>query len=357
MVRGNNDGIWDWNLRKGKVFLSRRWQQMLGYAEGELTDDPDELTRHVHPQDLAAVRAAMDEHIAGDSEFLRIEHRAVRKDGSTVWVFNRGKVLLDASGTPVRMTGSCADISDSKQAEEELRQLAAELARSNADLEQFAYAASHDLQEPLRTVSSFVQLLARRYEGKLDADADQFMFYITDAASRMQALIGDLLTYSRVQTRAKEPRLISAEAPLLRALAALQGATAESGAVVTHDPLPVVRVDVSQLTRVFQNLIGNAIKFRSDEPCRIHVSVSEGEQEWAFAASDNGIGFDPQFGERIFQMFQRLHTRAEYPGSGMGLAISRKIVERHGGRMWAEAEEGRGARFCFTLPRDEGGDR
>lgn len=356
VVRGNNDGIWDWDLRKNRVFLSRRWQEMLGYAEGELSDDPEELVRHVHPQDADAVRAAMAEHIAGKSEFLRIQHRAVRKDGSTLWVFSRGKVLLDSSGTPVRMTGSSADISESKQAEEDLRQLAAELARSNADLEQFAYAASHDLQEPLRTVSSFVQLLARRYEGKLDSDADQFMYYITDAADRMQTLIDDLLTYSRVQTRAKEPRRLSAEVPLLRALASLQGAIAESGAVVTHDPLPVVKVDAGQLARVFQNLIGNAIKFRSERPCRIHVSVSEGEDDWTFSVSDNGIGFDPQFSERIFAMFQRLHTRAEYPGSGMGLAICRKIVERHGGRMWAESEEGVGARFCFTLPKDEGGD-
>jgi PAS domain S-box-containing protein len=353
VVRANDDGIWDWSLRTGELFVSERWKRMHGCTAGDHHTGSSVLTDHAHPDDVSAIRQALTDHLAGETDFYRLEHRVVRPDGSVIWVLDRGKALFDANGTATRLTGSSADISDRKQAEGDLRQLAAELARSNADLEQFAYAASHDLQEPLRTVSGFVQLLAKRYQGQLDADADQFLYYITDAATRMQALIDDLLTYSRVQTRAKEPRPVSAELPLLRAVAALQGAIADSGAEVTHDPLPVVNVDASQLARLFQNLIGNAIKFRADRPCRIHVRADGHSDGWLFTVRDNGIGFDPQFGERIFQMFQRLHTRAEYPGSGMGLAICRKIVERHGGRMWAESGAGEGAVFYFTLPTGE----
>ena len=238
---------------------------------------------------------------------------------------------------------------------ETLARQTADLARSNADLEKFAYVASHDLQEPLRTVASYTKLLERRYRGRLDRDADEFIAYAVDGAVRMQRLIDDLLAYSRVGTRGKSFEPTDCEAVLDRALANLRVAIEESGAVVTREPLPTLMADGAQLAQVFQNLIGNAIKFRAPEPPEIHVSAARGDGEWVVAIRDNGIGFDPADAERIFMVFQRLHSHAEYPGTGMGLAICRKIVERHGGRIWVESEPGKGATFRFTVP-DRTGD-
>ena len=237
-----------------------------------------------------------------------------------------------------------------KRAEEEIERAAAELARSNRELEQFAYVASHDLQEPLRMVGSFVQLLAQRYEGQLDGDADEFIHFAVDGATRMRQLIEDLLAFSRVGTRAQPLEPTSCEDVLAEALANLRTRIEESGAEVTHDPLPTVLADERQLVQVFQNLLSNAIKFRSAEPPRIHVSADESNGEWEFAVRDNGIGVDPRHADRIFEIFKRLHTRDEYPGTGIGLAICRKTVERHGGRIWVDSQPGQGSTFRFTLP-------
>ena len=242
-----------------------------------------------------------------------------------------------------------------KRADQELKRYAAELVRSNKELEQFAYIASHDLQEPLRMVASYTQLLARRYEGKLDSDADDFIGFAVDGATRMQELINGLLTYSRVGTRGKDLEPTDCEVIYERTLQNLQRAIEESGASLTHDPLPTVVADDIQLGQLFQNLISNAIKFRSKEPPRIHVSAKQEANEWVFSVSDNGIGIDPEFAERIFAMFQRLHNRTEYPGTGIGLAVCKKIVERHGGRIWVESELGKGTVFYFTMPLQRGG--
>jgi signal transduction histidine kinase len=236
------------------------------------------------------------------------------------------------------------------QLEQEVQRRTAELARSNNDLQQFAYIASHDLQEPLRMVSSYTQLLAKRYRGQLDADADEFIGYAVDGTLRMQTLISDILSYSRVETRAKPFELIDCAAVLDRTLKHLGAVIDESGAVVTHDRLPTLPADAVQLAQLFQNLIGNAIKFRGPEPPRVHIAAERCGEEWRFSVCDNGIGIDPQYAERIFVMFQRLHTRAEYPGTGIGLAICKRIIERHGGRIWMESQAGQGARFCFTIP-------
>jgi PAS domain S-box-containing protein len=242
------------------------------------------------------------------------------------------------------------DVTERKRAEEELMQRAEELARSNAELEQFAYIASHDLQEPLRMVASYTQLLGKRYKGKLDGDADEFISFAVEGANRMQRLINDLLTYSRVGTRGQGPEPIYSEQVLDEALATLQLAITESAAQVTHDPLPKVLADGAQLGQVFQNLIGNALKYRGDAPPRIHISAAQEGDMWVFSVRDNGIGIDPDYHERVFVIFQRLHTREEGSGTGMGLAVCKKIVERHGGRIWLESELGKGATFYFTIP-------
>jgi signal transduction histidine kinase len=231
-----------------------------------------------------------------------------------------------------------------------LEESIAELARSNADLQQFAYVASHDLKEPLRMVSSYTQLLARRYKGKLDSDADEFIRYAVDGANRMQMLINDLLAYSRVTVQDKVFEDVDCNSVLEEVLSDLRVAVEETRAVVTHDSLPRVTADRVQMGQLFQNLIGNAIKFHGKEPPLVHVSAERRLNEWLFSIRDNGVGLDPEYAERIFVIFQRLHNREEYPGTGIGLAICKKIVERHGGRIWVVSQTGQGATFHFTLP-------
>jgi len=232
-----------------------------------------------------------------------------------------------------------------------------ELERSNAELEQFAHIASHDLQEPLRMVSSYMELMKRRYKGKLDSDANDFIGFAVDGANRMQTLINDLLAFSRVGTRGKLLTPTDCETLLGHTLSDLKVSIEDSGAVITHDPLPTVIADGAQLAQVFQNLIGNAIKFKSEEPPRIHISAERRAGEWVFTVSDNGIGIDTKYFERIFVIFQRLHSREEYSGTGIGLSVCKKIVERHGGRMWVESEPERGSTFYFTIPTKGGEQR
>ncbi|RPH92004.1 GHKL domain-containing protein, partial [candidate division KSB1 bacterium] len=238
-----------------------------------------------------------------------------------------------------------------KRAEEELAARAAELERSNAELERFAYVASHDLQEPLRMMASYAQLLDQRYRGRLDNDADDFIGFITSGAERMRQLIHDLLTFSRVDTRGKPFEPVDCEKVLQEVLHNLQVAVEESGITITHDPLPTIAADDTQMTQLFQNLISNAVKFRSPESPRVHITASDDEHHWEFAVQDNGIGIESKYFERIFIIFQRLHGQKDHPGTGIGLAICRKIIERHGGRIWVESKPGLGSTFHFTLPK------
>jgi PAS domain S-box-containing protein len=275
---------------------------------------------------------------------------AKRKDGSLFDVQLSASMVKDEAGNPICMMASFVDITQRKQAEEELKRITDELKRSNADLQQFAYAASHDLMEPLRGVEGFVKLLAGRYKDKLDANADDFIGHTVEEVKRMQVLIKDLLEYSQVGTKGKRFKPIDSSLIVGLAVGNLQVAIEENGAVVTYDNLPTIKGDFSQLSRLFQNLIGNAIKFRSEKTPRIHVSAERKENEWVFSVRDNGTGIDPGNAERIFIVFQRLHSKDEYPGTGIGLAICKKIVERHGGRIWLESETGKGSTFYFTIP-------
>jgi signal transduction histidine kinase len=237
-----------------------------------------------------------------------------------------------------------------QNARDELAQRTAELARANAELDQFASVVSHDLQEPLRMITAYINLLQTQYGGKLDRDADEFIGYAIDGTKRMQGLINDLLTYSRVGTRGKEFIPADCNEVLARALLNLIAVIDESGARITHDQLPTVRCDEFQLGQLFQNLIDNAIKYRGAKPAEIHVGCQRDGAMWRFAVTDNGIGIAPEFAERVFVIFQRLHTRQEYPGTGVGLAICKKIVERHSGKIWLVSEPGKGSTFYFTLP-------
>lgn len=351
-IEGAEIGIWDITIPTGRVVYDRRWERMLGYRVEELEPNLNAWERLVHPDDLPRILEVWNEHAKGNSPFYESEFRLRTKSGGWNWVLSRGKAIeRDSSGAPLRAIGTYLDITARKGAEERLAAKAQELSRSNAELEQFAYVASHDLQEPLRMITCYCQLLQRRYQGKLDAGADEFIGYAVEGASRMQHLIEDLLTYSRVGTKAKPLEPVDCIAVLKDALANLKVALVQSDAVVTQDPLPTVLADGKQLIQLFQNLIGNAIKYRGSQRPVIHVSVEPQEEAWRFSVRDNGIGLDPQFSDRIFVIFQRLHTKTEYPGTGMGLAICKKIVEQHGGRIWVESQPGLGSVFYFSIPR------
>jgi PAS domain S-box-containing protein len=286
---------------------------------------------------------------------------AVREDGSTFPVAISVRPLYMEDGMVI--TTAVRDISARRRNEEEIQQLNATLEqrvlertealmRSNEELQQFAYIASHDLQEPLRTVSIFAQLLAKRYRGRLESEADQFIRYIVESSERMERLIHDLLDFSRVDARGTDHFVrTNCDETLNDAICNLHSLIQENQAVITLGSLPVVMADPVQVTRLFQNLLVNSIRFRTDAAPHIHISAEPRDNEWLFSVRDNGIGIEPQYAEKVFGIFKVLHSRDKYPGSGMGLAICRKIVTRHQGRIWVESELGKGATFYFTLPR------
>jgi PAS domain S-box-containing protein len=271
----------------------------------------------------------------------------VRKGEPTRYVTARN---IPIPGKPF-VISTVWDVTERKRAEEELQRTLDELRHSNAELEEFAYVASHDLQEPLRGIAGLAQLLQRRYQGQLDSRADEYIDHIVDGTQRMQTLINDLLAYSRVGHRGEVIQPIDASVALRATLENLSAAIHEYGATITNENLPTVRADATQLIQLFQNLMGNALKFRSERPPQIHIGVTDAGDFWQFSVCDNGIGIEPQYFERIFLVFQRLHTRREYRGTGIGLAICKKIIERYGGRIWVESQAGQGSSFYFTLPK------
>lgn len=337
--------------RQGKIILvNSRTQELFGYQREELLGSPIEMLvperfHSQHPEYQASFFENPQARPMGAGRDLF----GLRKDGMEVPVEIGLTPLKTLEGVVV--LASIIDITERKRAEDEIKRTLSELTRSNQELEQFAYVASHDLQEPLRMVSSYLQLLSRRYQGKLDSDADEFIAFAVEGANRMKVLINDLLAFSRVGTRGKEFAPAALEHVLELVEKNLQVTIEETRALITHDPLPQIMADNSQMVQLFQNLIENAIKFRGQTSPKVHIEAKRQGDSWLLSVRDNGIGFEAQFAERIFIIFQRLHTRNEYSGTGIGLAICRKIVERHGGRIWVESHPDEGATFYFTMPK------
>lgn len=338
-----------------RVISNRAAEKIIGIGPRDVSRDewsevygiylPDKITL-CPADDLPLVRAIRGEFVEATDLFVRNA-----EDSEGTWISVSARPLKDDDGNVQGGVVVVRDMSKQKQAQEALAEKQRELERSNHDLEQFAYAASHDLQEPLRAVSGYCQLLARRFHGKLEPPADEYIHEAVSGARRMQDLIEGLLAYSRVSRMGNPLVLTDAQTALDQSLVNLRTAIEESKATITHGPLPTVLADPMQLMLLLQNLIGNALKYRGSYPPEVHVSAREEENEWLFAVHDNGIGINPKYYERIFLIFQRLHTRNEYAGTGIGLAICKRIVERHGGRIWVESEPGQGSTFYFTLPR------
>jgi len=367
-------GAWDLDLVKNQLTWSDEVYRIFGLRPREFEATYEAFLERVHPDDRAAVDAAYSGSLREQRDSYEIDHRVVRKDtGEIRFVHERCEHQRSPDGRIVRSIGMVHDITERRQYEENLR-------RVNENLEQFAYVASHDLQEPLRTLSSFSQLLAKRYRGRMDQDADEFIGFIVEAAGRMQALIADLLAYSRAGHRDADLTGVDCNQVVRKAMKSLSATIASTGGSVTFDPLPTIEAHEPSMTQLFQNLIGNALKFRGEQPPRVHVSVRRiqageaGESPsrdgavisppdhdrmvsdplppdvWRFSVRDNGIGIDPKYHEKIFVIFQRLHPREQYTGTGVGLSICKRIVENHGGRIWVESTPGSGTAFHFILP-------
>jgi PAS domain S-box-containing protein len=354
IVESSDDAIISKSLDGVVTSWNAAAERIFGYRAEEMIGQP--ILRLI-PEDRLEEEPRILERLRRGERVDHFETVRRTKDGRLLDISVTISPLRDERGTIIGASKIARDITERKRNEEALRrneqdlaQRAAELERLNTELQQFGYIVSHDLQEPLRTITNFVQLLTKRLHGTVDAQAAELVGFIVDGAQRMQALIADLLAYTRVGGSAQSFSAVDGEALLARVLGDLRLGIREQGAEVTHEALPTVHGDAGQLGLVLQNLIGNALKFRSAAPPRIHLTTRREGAQWVFSVRDNGIGIEPQYRERIFQVFQRLHPRSAYPGTGIGLAICKKIIERHGGRMWVESERGQGATFCFTLP-------
>jgi PAS domain S-box-containing protein len=355
-------GSWELEVANNLLTWSDEVYRIFGLQPQEFKATYEAFLEAVHPDDRKAVDEAYSGSLRDGKDTYEIEHRLVRKlTGEVRIVQEKCGHIRDRSGRIIRSIGMVHDITELKRAELEIREMneslenkvaerTAELTRSNADLQQFAYVASHDLQEPLRNVASCLQLLEKKYKNNLDAKADQYIHYAVESSVRMKNLILDLLTYSRIGTRGNPRKQTDCEQILDQTVRNLRSAISEAGAVITRDPLPTILADNAQLMQVFQNLIGNSIKFRGEQQPHVHVSAVKNKKEWIFSVKDNGIGIESRHLDRIFVIFQRLHKRSQYGGTGIGLAIVKKVVERHNGRVWVESEFGSGTTFYFTIP-------
>ncbi|MFP4346557.1 MAG: PAS domain-containing protein [Anaerolineales bacterium] len=344
-------GSWEVDLVTNACEWSDEFFRICGFEPGAFVPTLEQGMAVIHPEDRERATAALTRAIEGGGVY-DIEKRIVRPDGSVRYVHSLGQVLYDKEGTPVRLIGSFLDITERKLAEIQAERYAAELQRSNQELQQFAHTISHDLRAPLRTVEGFLELLVRRHGTYFEPEAQEFVDLVVDEVQRMQQMIQGLLDFSRVETQGRALSPVDSGAVLERVLNSLRKDVAEHEVNITFDSLPVVLADEVQLSLVFQNLLDNAIKFRDGAtPPRVQIAAERRDGFWLFSVRDNGIGIpsDPDQGERIFEVFQRLHPSDAYPGMGIGLALCKRIVERHGGRIWVESAPGEGATFYFTL--------
>jgi PAS domain S-box-containing protein len=333
----------------GKITdLNEATEQVTGYSRDELIGT--DFTNYFTEPEIAkeGYQEVFKQGFISDYA-LEIQH----KDGSIIPVLYNASVYQDESGKVIGVFAAARDVTTLKKAEIMLKLKIEELKRSNEELEKFAYISSHDLQEPLRMITSYLQLLQKKYQGHLDEKADQYIHFAVDGASRMQNLIKDLLEYSRVDVGTNEPESVDCEFILNRVLSDIKAVIKGNNATISHDYLPEVMANSTQMVQVFQNLIINGIKFHGEEPPKIHIAAEKKASEWVFSVQDNGIGIDPQYSERIFEIFKRLNGRERYPGTGIGLSICKKIIEGYGGRIWVKSELGKGSTFYFTLPIKE----
>jgi PAS domain S-box-containing protein len=335
-------GTWYWDSASNAVKWSDTLEALYGLAPGTFGGTYQDFLNLVHPDDLTAVLDNIARAGQNGPEY-EVEFRIVRPDGSVRWIADKGRVQFDDAGRPIGITGVCWDSTRRRENEEAIK-------RVNEDLQHFSYAASHDLQEPLRTISAYSIMLSRRYKGRLDPDADQFLNFIGLAVKRMEDLISGLLSYSGAVVVPEAREEVDLREVAAAAIANLEQTIKESEAVITWNDLPSLRVEKTRMIQVFQNLMANSIRYRSEKKPEICITSSERPHEWVFRFADNGVGIDPQYFETVFGMFRRLHGR-DIPGSGLGLSICKRVVERHGGRIWVESEPGNGSCFCFTISK------
>lgn len=360
VAEATNDAIWDWNRESDEVIRTGKGLKVLfGYEPEEAARDKDFWKKRIHPEDLDRVIQKQSACLEDTAQlYWEDEYRLLKKDGNYAYVFDKGYIIRDENGRATRLIGATRDISERKENEalmndlnKRLKHRADELAASNVELERFAYIASHDMQEPLRMITSFLQLFKKKYEDQIDETAEQYIHFAVDGADRMKKLIQDLLEYSRVGSNKDDLADIDTTHLVQEVLKVFTTRIDEMKADIRVDPLPAVRANRVQLFQLFQNLVGNALKYHSGNNAIVEISGSEEETQYVFSIRDNGIGIKPVFFEKIFVLFQRLHHKNEYSGTGIGLAICKKIVEKHGGKIWVESEPGKGSCFYFTISK------
>ena len=346
IVETANEGIMIGDTSGKIIFVNSKTEEILGYTADELIGTDGLFL--IDKNELEIAHKQIKDRKKGIKE--EYERKFIRKNGEQIWAIVSATPLQDNKGNHTGNLSMITDITGRKKREIELKLTMDKLKRSNQELERFAYVSSHDLQEPLRMVTLYSQLLERRYKDSLDDDADDFIEYIVENAKRMKQLIDDLLEYSKVTSQAKEFENVELEKLLDVVLNNLSISIADNNVKVTHESLPTIFADQNQMLQVFQNLITNAIKFRGVQTPEIHISAQKDQTEWTFSVSDNGIGIKPEHQKQIFEVFKRLHTREEYPGTGIGLSIVQKIIKHHDGQIWVESEPGKGSTFYFTIP-------
>ncbi len=362
-LKGANVGLWDWNAITDEVYFSPTAKTQLGYSEDEVWTNLSDWESRLHPDDHESAVKVVTDYFESRGDSYESTFRLRCKDGTYRWILSLGRGEFDKAGVPLRLLGVHVDINERVENEKTLEFLNERLASavdalhlSNVDLQQFAYVASHDLQTPLRAIANFAQFLKADYGGKLDATADDYIERIVQGAHRMQQLIRDLLAYSRVESRAEPFRTVAMNEVFEDAAGLLSESIMETNATVLRDELPEIQGDKAQLTQLLMNLISNAIKYHSERPPRVHVRSESDEESFTIRVQDNGIGIDPKHHERVFEIFRRLHTQSAYPGTGIGLAVCRRIVNRHRGEIWIESPGGIGSTFVFKIPRDPNED-